>query len=545
MTTKKRFLSVCTAAFFILCFTLTASASQDVAEVSIGSSGIYWQPKVSYAQISLTVSCPGGQVFMKTFEGGSSPYLDLSDIKGQLIDGSYTYELKVTPLGKKKRRADGDSLKEKMSGDIPGLRNLTQTGYFTVHGGAIVTPGAVAEQGGQPAVTQGDPARPLDQVILDDLIVTMSLCVGFDCVNGESFGFDTIRLKENNLRIHFQDTSNSASFPTNDWRIIINDSSNGGASYYAIEDSNAGRKPFTIEAGAPSNSLYVDDGGRVGFGTATPVVDMHVKTGNTPTLRLEQDGSSGFTPQTWDVAGNEANFFIRDATNGSTLPFRIQPGAPSSALAIMSDGKIGIGTWSPDFPLHLLTGSSTNASIVAERTNGAKIYMNATDSYANFGSVTSHPLRLVTSGVGKVMISEDGDMAIGGGDTIDPPYKLTVYNSANSAYGYSDGGAWATGSSREFKENIKDIDADEALDAFKKLNPIRFNYKGVEKDEHLGFIAEDVPEIVATRNRDAISAMDIVTLLTKVVQEQQQAVEQHEKTIAELKKEISELKKNR
>ena len=45
----------------------------------------------------------------------------------------------------------------------------------------------------------------------DDVIVDGSLCVGFDCVNGESFGFDTIRVKENNTRIRFYDTSTSAS----------------------------------------------------------------------------------------------------------------------------------------------------------------------------------------------------------------------------------------------------------------------------------------------------------------------------------------------
>ena len=66
-----------------------------------------------------------------------------------------------------------------------------------------------------------------DQVILDDLIVDGSACIGFDCVNGESFGFDTLRLKENNLRIKFQDTSSSASFPSRDWQITANDSANG------------------------------------------------------------------------------------------------------------------------------------------------------------------------------------------------------------------------------------------------------------------------------------------------------------------------------
>ncbi len=159
---------------------------------------------------------------------------------------------------------------------------------------------------------------------LDDVIITFSQCVGTDCVNGESFGFDTIRLKENNLRIHFQDTSNSASFPSNDWRIVINDTSNGGANYFRVEDSTAGRAPFQIDAGAPNNSLRVDSAGDVGLGTDNPVVDLHVVSGNTPTLRLEQNGSSGFTAQTWDLAGNEANFFLRDVTNGSKLPLRVR-----------------------------------------------------------------------------------------------------------------------------------------------------------------------------------------------------------------------------
>lgn len=203
-----------------------------------------------------------------------------------------------------------------------------------------------------------------DQVILDDLIVGGgSLCVGQDCVNGESFGFDTLRLKENNLRIHFQDTSSSASFPSNDWRIIINDSTNGGRNFFAIEDSNAGRMPFFIEAGAPANSLYVEDGGRVGFGTATPVVEAHITDGDTPTVRLEQDGSSGFTPQAFDIASNETNFFIRDVTNGSRLPFRIRPGAPTSAIDIASTGRVGFSEQSPDEAIHITNVADSNGFI--------------------------------------------------------------------------------------------------------------------------------------------------------------------------------------
>ncbi len=209
-----------------------------------------------------------------------------------------------------------------------------------------------------------------DFVINDDLIVDGSACVGFDCVNGESFGFDTIRLKENNLRIKFDDTSVAASFPRTDWQLTANSSANGGASKFSIDDISGGRTPFTVEANAPSHSLYVDDGGRLGLGTSTPVVDIHAISGDTPTLRLQQDGSSGFAPQTWDVAGNETNFFIRDVTNGSQLPFRIRPGAPTSSIFIDVDGDVGLGTSSPDGRLHV-TGTGVQLSYFESSNNDA------------------------------------------------------------------------------------------------------------------------------------------------------------------------------
>ena len=217
----------------------------------------------------------------------------------------------------------------------------------------------------------GNGASLADQVILDDLIVEGSACVGIDCTNGENFGFDTIRLKENNLRIKFQDTSSSGSFPSNDWQITINDSANGGANKFSIDDVDGGKTPFTIEAGAPSNSLYVDDDGKVGMGTSTPAVDIHTKSGDSPTLRLEQDGSSGWTPQIWDVAGNETNFFVRDVTNGSRLPFKIRPSAPTNSLYIDSDGDIGLGTASPAQNLHVQGGSNDDTVIRISQTGSS------------------------------------------------------------------------------------------------------------------------------------------------------------------------------
>lgn len=204
-----------------------------------------------------------------------------------------------------------------------------------------------------------------------DLIVDGSLCVGLDCAVGESFGFDTIRMKENNLRISAVDTSASASFPDGDWQLTFNETSNGGKNKFSVDDISNGRTPFTIEANAPSNSLYVEDGGKIGMGTASPVTTMHAVTGNTPTLRLEQDGSSGFTAQTFDIAANEANFFVRDTTNGSTLPFRIKPGAASDTLVLAANDSVGIGTQAPTSKLHVKSTVSESLKVTMEKNLGS------------------------------------------------------------------------------------------------------------------------------------------------------------------------------
>ena len=199
-------------------------------------------------------------------------------------------------------------------------------------------------------------------MIADDLIVQGSTCVGLDCVNNESFGFDTIRLKENNTRIKFEDTSASAGFPTHDWQLTANDSASGGAEKFSIEDITAATVPFTLRGSAPTNSIFVDGTGRVGFRTATPVLDLHVSTSNTPALRLEQTNAGGFTAQTWDIAGNEANFFVRDVTGGSRLPFRIRPGAPTSSIDINASGNVGVGTASPEVKVDVRGSDAVSGS---------------------------------------------------------------------------------------------------------------------------------------------------------------------------------------
>jgi hypothetical protein len=95
-----------------------------------------------------------------------------------------------------------------------------------------------------------------DNVIADDSIIQGSECVGIDCVNGEAFSFDTVRLKENNIRLTFSDTSASG-FPNTSWTLAANDTASGGLNRFLIQDITAGTTPFDVRGAAPTGSLVV------------------------------------------------------------------------------------------------------------------------------------------------------------------------------------------------------------------------------------------------------------------------------------------------
>jgi len=134
---------------------------------------------------------------------------------------------------------------------------------------------------------------------------------------------------------------------------------------------------------------------------------------------------------------------------------------------------------------------------------------------------------VVSNATQRLVIDYSGNVAFG---NFTPTFPLHMASGARC----TTGGVWTNASSRELKENIKELSSSDALLAFNKLNPVTFNYKVDSQDKHVGFIAEDVPDLVATQDKKALSPMDIVALLTKVVQEQQ-------KTIAELNEKVNRL----
>ncbi|HLP46758.1 MAG TPA: tail fiber domain-containing protein, partial [Candidatus Kapabacteria bacterium] len=128
-----------------------------------------------------------------------------------------------------------------------------------------------------------------------------------------------------------------------------------------------------------------------------------------------------------------------------------------------------------------------------------------------------------------------------------PYYPLHM---ASGAY-CSAGGTWTNASSRELKENIQDLSIGEAVETLTRLNPVKYNYKVDKADKHVGFIAEDVPDLVATTDRKGLSPMDITAVLTRVVQElkrenqeQQDLIQEQQKIISGLQERMAKLEKN-
>ena len=427
-----------TIAIALVAALLTGAAfAAPTVHLQASPDAIAFSSDFAHGTATLRVSGPEG-VVERSFDAYEAPSFDAVG-----ADGQYTWELLlVSPISQHQREALDAA---RAAGDLRapakvGVQSQVFTGTFRVLHGAIIVPGAEVEEVAEraevdPGAALADSRIPTKaQVYTTDLIVQGSACIGFDCATSESFGSDTLRLKENNLRIHFNDTSASASFPTNDWRLTANDTNNGGAERFSIEDATNNKTPFTIEGNSPSNTLYVDSAGRIGVQTNSPAVLLHTKDGNTPTLRLEQDGSDGFQSQIWDLAGNETNFFLRDVSNSSLLPFRVQPSAPKNSIYIYSDGDVGMGTpdGGADAPLHVRRTDGTSSLLVEEasgtqasrtlmnlKNNGQTIFkLERTDSGSGTWSFTHNGGSLAISkggsGVNEFSLASGGNLTIAG-----------------------------------------------------------------------------------------------------------------------------------
>jgi hypothetical protein len=560
---------------------LAQATENKIATISGSGLGVKWDVSTTYSELTLTISAPDDRVFRKTFKAGSTVEYKLYDAKGERFpDGQYAYELRLTPaitsdvketLATARTKGDSDDVRrELVKRGVISAQSLTASGSFSIVNGSVVVAGATeatsrrvasVDQRGFKSATGSvvSSFRPntgaamsgfkrhhpvlnpfFDFVIADDLIVQGSACVGLDCVDGENFGFDTIRVKENNTRIQFDDTSTSAGFASNNWQIRANSSASGGGNFLAFVDQGAtgnsetGTIVFEVDAGAPANSMRLSSSGNLGLGTATPVLDLHINTTDTPAIRLEQNNSGGFTAQTWDIAGNEANFFVRDVTSGSRLPFRIRPGAPTSSIDIAANGNVGVGTASPNARVDLkqiedtfigslhLRRATTNDTWAVATGQDNNLYF----AYANDASLANAAADFT---VNPLVLTANNRVGIG---TNAPDQKLSVNGDASK----TGGNTWLAFSDVRLK-NIRGP-FNSGLKAVMQLQPLRYEYRAdnplgiTPNGEHIGFAAQAVQKVIpeaVTANSSGylmLNSDPILWTMLNAIKEQQKEIEQ-------------------
>jgi hypothetical protein len=273
------------------------------------------------------------------------------------------------------------------------------------------------------------------------------------------------------------------------------------------------------------NSVLVE--GNLGIGTNNPVRKLHV------------DGSEIHT------SGAAAGFSLSDRTKGDaerwvwyTQDGKARLWAQSKSTDVLTiDPNNGLSITGGIGSLGLLVNKGANIQgglKVGSDPNSTGITCHGNvvaDSH--FASYTFTNQEVDTAARWKkrwTWSAKDGAARLTSGESNKD--AIVISSSGNVTIG----GALSQASSIALKENVAELSGQEAMQALKGLNAVKYNYKADEqKEQRIGFIAEEVPDLVASSERDRLSPMDIVAVLTKAVQEQQ-------KTIAELAAEMIALK---
>ena len=229
-------------------------------------------------------------------------------------------------------------------------------------------------------------------------------------------------------------------------------------------------------------------------------------------------GASG-SPGSSDSSGSSVSG--GGASIEGSPDFLVKFGAPTVGVnsQVFDDGNnIGIGTTEPKQRLEV------NGNIQIHERNSTVAGLMITQSSGETGYIMHNMASTLTIGAGsidRITINRNGDVGIG---VSRPAHPLELQSGAYA----SAGGVWTNSSSRARKENISTLDVEDALRTLAELEPVEFNYKNDDSESYVGFIAEDVPDLVATSDRQSLSSMDIVAVLTRVVQEQQKKIEELE-----------------
>lgn len=294
-------------------------------------------------------------------------------------------------------------------------------------------------------------------------------------------------------------------------------------------------------------------GGFNGYPAITLRNSQGTKAAPSATLSTNVLGSINFSG--WgSSAGQNGAYIISSAadnwTNSSSpahLQFYTAPvgsNAPAERMRIDSSGNVGIGTASPQVPLHVKGGQQivfldnggqqwtqldfgSNGSykgfVALDNTNN-QFVIGAQSTYATFDSIRLRP----DGATDAITIKRSGNVGIG---TASPSYKLhvvgSIYSSADIA---AQGSLWANGgcvggacaSDSRLKENVRDFSL--GLNEILSIQPKYYQYNG------LGGVIKSESDIIG------VMADDVLRVAPELISYEQVKLKPDDETMTEIKK---------
>jgi hypothetical protein len=265
--------------------------------------------------------------------------------------------------------------------------------------------------------------------------------------------------------------------------------------------------------------------GNVGIGTTSPSYKLtledslpYFRTKNTsaPTDEKTWDYNAGtdgiFRFRATNDAGNTSNNWLTVNRTGATIDYiAMHTASGTERMRIDSSGNLLVGTTNPS--------ATTSAGIKLTKPT--------------------------TSG------NDDGKLIITGETSTSAQDAFQIYSTGASAYrcfiNYA-GSIYATSTSitaisdESLKENIRDLD--KGLDTVLALQPRRFDWKNGDGNDIMGFVAQEVEEVMPelvhdfkyseTETKLGLKMGDMVPTLVKAIQDQQEIIENLKSRIEQL-----------
>ena len=189
----------------------------------------------------------------------------------------------------------------------------------------------------------------------------------------------------------------------------------------------------TFNTGRLGNGLFVDDNGRVGIGTSSPAVNLHISSAADTGIRLAS--SAGAYSTYIELYGAGGGGAALKAIGG--IPMIFETGG-SQRMQITSGGNVGIGTTNPDallridanvastannmFYLYNADFTSTTRTFIRVRNN-----ISAGATYSSyFGQGADRKTYIIANDTSRNDLVINGDDGYIGMGTKNPSSKLTI-----------------------------------------------------------------------------------------------------------------------